>query len=136
MVAVVSVACLRDEREGSIYGFFAGLFQDCAFSTYIGSYVFLYTFMGYFCGLLLKSFYRENFILPMGIAAAATFLFNFAYYIINVLLSGYTNAMYFIGRIILPETVYNALLMIVIYNLYMHINKYLEESEKYKRKVF
>ena len=136
LVSVVSIACLRDEHEGAAYGFFAGLLQDCAFSTYIGSYVFLYTFTGYFCGLLLKSFYRENFILPMGIAAAASFLFNFSYYIINVLLRGYTNAGYFIGRIILPETVYNALAMIVVYNLYVYINRYLEENEKYKRKVF
>ncbi len=136
LVAIVSVACLRDETEGAAYGFFAGFLQDSFFSVYIGSYVFLYTFIGYFCGLLLKSFYRENFILPMGIAAAATFIFNFAYYIINVLLRGYTNVMYFIGRIMLPETVYNALLMLIVYNIYLYINKYLEETEKYKRKVF
>ena len=78
LVATVSVACLRNENEGAAYGFFAGLLQDSFFSVYIGSYVFLYTFTGYCCGLLLKSFYRENFILPMGIAAAATFIFNFA----------------------------------------------------------
>lgn len=136
LVALVSVACLRDENEGAVYGFFAGFLQDSFFSNYIGSYVFLYTFVGYFCGLLLKSFYRENFILPMGITAAATFIFNFAYYVINVLLRGYTNALYFIFRIILPEMIYNVLLMIVVYNLYMRINKYLEENEKYKRKVF
>ncbi len=136
LVSIVSIACLRDETEGAVYGFFAGFLQDSFFSGYIGSYVFLYTFIGYFCGLLLKSFYRENFILPMGIAAAATFAVNFAYYAMNVLLRGYANAVYFIGRIILPETVYNALLMLIVYNLYLYINKYLEEEEKYKRKVF
>lgn len=136
LTALVSVACLRDENEGAVYGFFAGLLQDCFFSNYIGSYVFLYTFTGYFCGLLLKSFYRENFILPMGIAAAATFVCSFLYYIINILLMGYTDISYFMGKIIMPEVVYNALAMLVVYNLYLYVNNYIEEHEKYKRKVF
>lgn len=136
LTAVVSVSCLRNREEGAAYGFFAGLLQDCYFSNYIGCCVFLYTFIGYFCGALLKSFYRENFILPMGIAAAATLVYEFLYYIINILLSGYTNIVYFMGRIIIPETVYNALAMIVVYNIYLKANEYLEEREKYKRKVF
>ncbi|MBQ6553616.1 MAG: rod shape-determining protein MreD [Firmicutes bacterium] len=136
LIAIVSVSCLRGENEGAVYGFFGGLLQDCYFSTYIGSITFLYMLIGYCCGLLLKSFYRENFILPMGIAAGATVVYNFLYYTINVLLRGYTDIVYYTGRIILPETVYNALAMIVVYNLFVRVNNYLEESEKYKRKVF
>lgn len=136
LIAVVSVSCLRGENEGAVYGFFSGLIQDCYFSTYIGSCTFLYMLIGYCCGLLLKSFYREVFILPMGIAAAATFVYDFLYYTINVLLRGYTDFLYYAGRIILPEMVYNALAMIVVYNLYVRVNNYLEDREKYKRKVF
>lgn len=136
LITVVSISCLRDSTEGAAYGFFAGLLQDCYYSSYIGCGVFLYTFIGYFCGIFLRSFYRENFILPMAIAAGATFVYNFAYYILNALLQGYPNIGYFMGKIILPEVVYNALAMIVVYNLCIAMNNYLEEKEKYKRKVF
>ncbi len=136
LTAVVSVSCIRNGEEGAAYGFFAGLLQDCFFSNYIGCCVFLYTFIGYFCGAVFKNFYRENFIMPMGIAAAATFVYEFLYYIINILLLGYTDIIYFMCRIILPEVVYNALAMIIVYNIYLKANEYLEEREKYKRKVF
>lgn len=136
LIAVITISCLRNEKEGAVYGFLAGLLQDCYFSSYIGSYVFLYTFIGYFCGFLLKGFYRENFILPMGIVVAVTFLYNFIYYVLNILLLGYTDIMYFILHIILPEMVYNAIASIFIYNFYLFVNNRLEEREKYKHKFF
>jgi rod shape-determining protein MreD len=136
LIAIISVACLRGEKEGAIYGFAAGLLQDCYFSTYIGSFVFLYSFIGYFCGFLLKNFYRENFILPMAAVVVATFVYNFIFYVLNVLLRGYTDVLYFIVRIILPEMIYNALASLIVYNLYLFINNRLEEHEKYKHRFF
>lgn len=136
LIVIVSIAYIRGEKEGAIAGFTGGLMQDCFFSMYVGSNVFLYTLIGYICGMLCKGFYKENFFIAVGVITGATFVYGFMYYVINILLRGYTDLLYFAEKIIIPEMVYNALLSVVLYNLLMAFNEWLEDRERYRRKVF
>lgn len=136
LITVMSIAYIRGEKEGFITGFTAGLMQDCFFCTYVGSNVFLYSLLGYFGGILCKSFYKENFFIAVGVIMAASIAYNFSYYVINILLRGYTDLAYFMEKLIIPEAVYDGLAALLLYNILFTFNEWLEDRERYKRKVF
>ncbi len=136
LIIIVSIAYIRGEKEGASVGFAGGLMQDCFFATYVGSNVFLYTLIGFLCGVLCRGFYKENFLIAIGAVAASSLVYGFLYYVINILLRGYTDLPYFARTIIIPEVVYNALLSLIVYNLFFWFNEWLEDRERYRRKVF
>lgn len=136
LITIVSFAYIRGEKEGGIIGFTGGLLQDCFFGLYVGSNTFIYSVIGYICGNICKGFYKENFFIATGIITGATLIYNFMYYVINILLRGYTDIFYFMKNIIVPEMVYNALISLLIYNLIFIFNEWLEDKENYRRKVF
>ncbi len=136
IIIIVSIALLRGSGEGAAAGFFSGLIQDIFFGTGIGFYALLGMLCGHFAGKFNKGFYRENYAMPIFLCLIATFLYESCIYILGPLFRGYTNYLYFLFNLILPEMVYNAILTILIYRILFTINGILENTEKHKRKLF
>ena len=136
IIIVVSMALLRGSTEGAICGTAAGLLQDVLFGSSIGYYALLGMLLGYFAGKFNKGFYRENYALPIIVSIAASIAYESLIFFTSVLFSGNTMYFYFFIKIILPETVYNAVATIIIYRILFSVNSALEEKEKYKRKLF
>lgn len=136
VIIIVSFAFMRGETTGGIIGFFAGLLQDIFFGMYIGMYALLGLLIGILCGRFFRDYYKENFLIPMFLTVACTFLYEFVFFITNILLRGYTDFGFFLNRIILPEIVYTAFFSMFIYKLLFMINSKIEERERSKRKFF
>ncbi|MEA4816604.1 MAG: rod shape-determining protein MreD [Lachnospiraceae bacterium] len=136
IIIIVSVALLRGRFEGLLTGFFAGLLQDIFFGNALFFYALLGMLTGYFCGGINKSFYRENFILPLVLCAAATFLYNMAIYLTSLIMMGNINLLYCFLNKILPETVYTSVLSILGYRLLFELNEMIEYKERFRRKLF
>lgn len=136
LIIVVSFSFMRGELEGALIGFFAGLLQDSFFGPFIGMHAFLCMVTGYLCGKFFRGFYKESIIVPFLLTILSTFLYEFSFYVFNILLRGYTNFIYFLNTIILPEIVYTAIFSVLIYKLLYFINSKLEEKENLKRKLF
>jgi rod shape-determining protein MreD len=135
LIIIVSVALLRGELEGSVVGFFGGLILD-TFSPFIGINTFIGMLTGYLVGISTVGLYKENPFVPVTTVFFATFFYDFAFYILNILLQGYTDFAYFFNTIILREMVYNALIALVIYGIVYFVNSRLELKEHFKRKLF
>lgn len=135
LITVISIALLRGEMEGAAAGFFGGLLMD-TFSPFIGINTFIGMITGYLAGLLTKGFYKENPFVPVSAVFIGTFFYNFLFYVLSILLKGYTDFGYFFNTIILREMVYNALVTLPVYGIIYFINSVIEVKEHFKRKLF
>lgn len=135
LIIIVSISLLRGELEGATVGFFGGLLLD-SFCPFVGANAFIGMLMGYITGIFTVGLYKENPFVPVTTVFATTFFYDFAYYIINILLQGYTDFGYFFRTIILREMVYNALIALAVYGIVYFVNSRLELKEHFKRKLF
>jgi rod shape-determining protein MreD len=135
-VLIVSVAITAGDYEGALVGFFCGLLQDIFYGQYLGFGALTGLLIGYFCGRPFKSFYRDNFFLPLLLVSASVFLSQFVYYMANFLLVGRTNVGFYMQMVILPVTAYSILFTIPIYHLIYKINKSFTVDESDKSKYF
>lgn len=135
LIIVVSVALIRGELEGAVVGFVGGLMLD-SFSRYTGANTFICMMTGYLTGIFTVGLYKENPFVPVITVFIATFFYDFAFYIMEILLQGYTDFIYFFENIILREMVYNALVTLIVYGIIYFLNERLELKEHFKRKLF
>lgn len=133
VIIIVSYALLRGSTEGAIVGIAAGLIYDMLYGQSIGYYALLGMGVGYFCGMSFHSFYRENYILPLLLSIAATFLYENAVYITGFFFSGQLNYLNYLLSIIFPRTVYTAVFSLIIYRLLFGVNDWIESKEKRNR---
>lgn len=136
VILIVSYALLRGSTEGAIVGLFAGLLQDIFFGTSVGYFALLNMLTGYFAGRSHHNFYRENYLMPIMLCTMAVFLYECTIYLTSFLFRGQLNFIYYLGKMILPETVYTAILTIVIYRILFTANEWLELKEKYRYRLF
>ncbi len=89
----------------------------------------LYMFIGYINGFFHKNYMIEDVLLPLIVIIVDDFLFNTIIYIVSFLLKNKTNYGAYLLHVILPEILCTALLTVIIYKLYVKINKRLKEDE-------
>ena len=136
LLLVVSYAILRGDVEGAFVGFFAGLLQDIFFARYIGFYAMCGALTGFVCGKPFKDFFRENYLMPVVLVAAAMFANEFVFYVFHFLLFGQTDFWYYFHKLILPAMVYTLFLSIPIYRLVYGLNRRLEGFSKRRKNIF
>lgn len=136
LIIVTSYALLRGSKPGAIVGGFTGLLMDIFFSKMIGFYTLLYLVIGLLFGRSQKTFYRENYLLPVIFCTASTILFQAVLYITGFMFRGEGNILYFLFSILVPELVYTAIVTIIVYRILFGINEWLELKEKYKYRLF
>jgi len=124
---------LRDDVEGAILGFGAGFLADIFFGRVIGITALLMMFVGYFAGKPFKDFFKENYIAPLIMVGVASLAYEFMFYVLNFLLMGVTDFPRYLGRVILPVTVYNLVLAVFVYRIIYGINAKIEAREDKKR---
>ena len=136
IIVVVSYALLRGQFAGAMTGFFGGLLYDVIFGDAIGFHALMYMLIGYFCGISHKSFYRENFILPITFSVIANFITGALIYVTSFLLRNNYDVIYFLFNVIIPQCVYTGVVAIVVYRILYSINNKVEKKEREKRKLF
>jgi len=135
LILTMSFGLMRGRKEGLLVGFFCGFLADCMFSTVLGPYMFVYMIIGYMNGFFHKNYMIEDALLPLIIIVLDEFIFNITIYIIFFFLNNRLNFGDYLGSIILPETLSTALLTIIIYKLYVVINKWLKNKAKGKESI-
>lgn len=133
---IVSFALLRGSYEGAAIGFFSGLLQDIFFGMSMGYFAFFGLLTGFLAGKVNRDFYRENYVLPLIVCTTAVLLYGLAIYCTSMLFRGNFNFFYYFSSIILPETVYTAVFSLLLYRILFGVNDWIEEKERYRRKLF
>ena len=129
LILVMSFGLMRGRKEGMLVGFFSGFFVDAVFNSVFGPFMFLYMIIGYINGFLHKNYVVEDVLLPLVIIVFDEFLFNTGVYVGSFLLRNHLNFKDYLFDIILPETLYTALLTVIIYKLLVFINRRLKDED-------
>jgi rod shape-determining protein MreD len=136
VVLIVCYALLRGDLEGAAFGFFTGLSRDFFFGDIIGQQALLGFFLGYLAGKPFKDFFRDNNFLPVLLAGGGLLFYETGFYLLTYLFVGETDFLFYLRRIILPETAYSLVVTVPLYRGLAFLNKKLEKREKRLRKLF
>lgn len=133
MIITMSFGVMRGRREGMLTGLVSGFFMDVFFNTLLGPYMLLYMTIGYINGFFHKSFILENALLPVLIMFADEITFNTVVFIATYLMRNRTDYLYFFVHVIMPETVATIIFTVIIYRIYVKVNKSLKKRVSEKR---
>lgn len=129
LILVVSTAYMRGRMTGMAVGFFSGLLVDIQFGSLIGVYALLMMLIGYVAGFANKIYSKDDYTLPLLFIAVGDFVYQFLYYIIEFLIRGRLDFLYYLRTLILPEIIYTVAVSVILYKLLHLINHCLDRNE-------
>lgn len=130
LVLTVSFALMRGKREGMFVGFLSGFLTDLFFGGSLGFHTLLYTYVGYLNGFCCRIFYDDDIKMPILLVCCSDLALNILVYLFQFLLRGRTDFFFYLGRIIIPEVIYTAILTMLCYRLLLALNRKLEKAEQ------
>ena len=136
LIFTVGYGILRNDIEGAIFGFSAGLLQDIFSGGPLGMFALMGFLIGYVSGKPFRDFFKDNYFLPFFVVLVAIIAQQFVIYISSFLLLGYLDLPMFTRTIILPTVIYTAALSIPLYSLLHFINGRIERYESGNRNLF
>ena len=128
LILTMSFGIMRGRKEGMLTGFFSGLICDAMYGIYMGPYAFLYMLIGYINGKFHRKYLMEDISLPVMIIVIDQFVFDIVIYIITFLLRNRTNLGFFILHQMLPRALYDILITVLVYRLFLRINRSLRRK--------
>lgn len=130
LILVVSYAYMRGPMTGLGLGLFSGLLVDLMSGSYIiGIYALIYMIIGYFIGFTYKYYSNDDYTLPIAIIAVSDFIYGFLFYVVEFLLRGRLNFLFYLIRMIVPEIIYTVAVSVILYKLLHMINNHLEKKQ-------
>jgi rod shape-determining protein MreD len=136
MIFTAGTAFIKGDRDGLICGFFCGLLVDIFFGTYIGFFALIYMYIGFIVGKFHEIFFSQNLAIPIVFITIADFLFGFICYVLMFLFRTKFDLGYYMMNVIIPETVYTALIAIFYYPLILSVNQKIDDREERDAKKF
>ena len=132
VICTVSIGMIRGKKEGCLIGFVFGILMDALYAMYFGVYALLLAIMGYVAGYVQQIFYEEDMTLPIVMIGLADLLYGIIIFLFSFFPRGRTNFLFYLGHIILPETIYTLILAVFIYRLITKKKRKIEKgSENY-----
>ncbi len=130
LLVTISLGLLHGKISGLLVGFFAGLMMDIFGGEVLGQYALILCLLGYGCGFFTPYFYMDSLLLPLSVCAVAEVLYGLYIYVFGFLLRGRFDIGYYFLRIIVPETIYTLIVLVVAYRFLMFVNRRLELAAK------
>ncbi|MCL5291840.1 MAG: rod shape-determining protein MreD, partial [Actinobacteria bacterium] len=106
-----------------VFGFSGGLLQDFLSGQVVGLSAFSKAIVGFISGLVERTIFVENVLLPMGAIFIASMLNDFTYAGFNFLLGEHVGLSKLFFDIALPTAAYNALMMPLVYLVFNRFAK-------------
>ena len=130
LILTMSFGIMRGRREGMLTGLCCGFLYDVDYGSLLGPYMLLFMIIGFLNGYFHKDFLMEDIMLPLFIIIVDDFVFCFVQYIFYFLLRNKTNLMFYFVNVFLPQILFTVIATIIVYRLYVLINKSLKKKVK------
>ncbi len=136
LILIISYSLLRPDVEGCLFGFFAGLLFDIILSPFLGFFSLFGTIIGFIAGKPFSNMYRESLLPPIVITGVACFLYELSFYFMNIYIFNYVEFFPYLFTVIVPVTLYSIIVSPIIFKFVCSVNNFLENSERYRRRLF
>ena len=130
LILISSIAIMRGQKEGMIVGFFSGLLMDIFYRSMLGGFAFLYMLFGFCDGFFHRIYYSDDNVLPLLLIGGNDLVYGLIMYVLYGLLHNHLHIFSYAKHIILPEMVYTIAAALLLYQILLRINDWLEKNEK------
>lgn len=130
LILVSSIAVMRGQKEGMIVGFFSGLLLDIFYGSLLGGFAFLYMLFGFVDGFFNKVYYSDDNFLPLIMIGVNDLIYGIIMYLFCGLLQNHLHVFYYVKSIILPEMVYTVAVGLLLYQVLLRLNDWIEKNKK------
>ena len=121
---------INGSKEGIFTGFFAGLAYDAYSANVIGYSALCFSVIGYISGLFYLKYEDDNIVLPALFTMIGDLFFETGSYFGNFMLHNDLNYGFYLSRIIVPEMLYSALIMLILIKPLCMLNPHLNSKDK------
>jgi len=134
LVLLICFSLLKESLEAGFTGAVAGIIEDAVIGISLGGYTLLNTFLGISIGSLNKRFVRENLLVSIFFVFIFSLIYESVFYFIVFYFFGQQDIFYAFKTIILPESIYNAAITIVVFPLVLWIDMWMKDHTRASRK--
>lgn len=115
LIITFSYGLLYGETIGLITGFFCGLLFDMYYNGIFGSFILIYSLIGFGNGMLKPSFFENSITTPMILSLTNGLFYNFYIYFVHFLIRKKFNIPYYFIKIMLPNILFTLIITVIIY---------------------
>ncbi len=130
LVCTFTVAILRGQDTGMLFGAATGLLLDLTGGGVFGFYGMIYMYIGYGCGLLNQHISIDTPFVPFFVCMGCEVIYHFYIFLFRFVLRGRLGLPVYFQDIILPELVISTVFALFIYGLLHYLNDRLEAYEE------
>lgn len=130
IIITAASGLMYGRKTGMFSGVLGGLFVDTMYNSVIGIDILIYAFIGYVNGMANKLYFKEDYYIPLISIAVSDLAYGILYYICHFLLRGRLDMPYYLGHIMIPETIYTVIVGIVIYRFMRWLEEKLNPEEE------
>jgi rod shape-determining protein MreD len=127
LILVISYGLLRGVYHGACFGLLAGLFMDLLSGNVIGIGALVKMTAGFSSGLLEKTIFKDNLLVPALAAFFGTLFFETFDLIMHLSFHGNYHFISAFVSIVFPQSLYNTLLAPVVYYFLLEMENMLAE---------
>ncbi len=130
LILTFSFGFMHGKEAGMYYGLLAGLLMDLFYSGPFGFYTLIFVYMGYVNGIATKYYYEDYVTLPLIMSIANELVYNSYIYVFRFLIRKKMRIGYYFTNLVLPEIIFTVVTTLLVYRLFLILNRHLEEIEK------
>lgn len=115
IVLMVIVALLRGTMESATMGLLFGLTMDILMGKTLGWYALLFFLVSIPISMINEKLYREKFLVLVTFTFSSTIIIETLFFLILFMFRGYSYLPYLFGTVIVPEAIYNSILILPLF---------------------
>jgi len=128
LIASVAAALIRKDLEAAFTGLFFGLGMDILVGRALGWYGICFFLANFLIAQVNPKLYKDNPLIPVFFVFTSTLAAETLYYLISFFIKGYEDFLFVITKLILPESLYNALLAFPVFKIVSYVYR---KADKY-----
>ena len=130
LILTFSFGFICGKDPGMLCGFLCGILLDLFYSGPFGFYTLFYVCMGYVNGIFTRYYYEDYITLPLILSGLNDLAYNLYIYIFRFLIRNRLDFLYYFREIMVPEIIFTVLMTLLVYRVFLHITRKMEELEK------
>ncbi|NMA65547.1 MAG: rod shape-determining protein MreD [Clostridiaceae bacterium] len=135
IVMTVIIALLRGTFESAVMGLFLGLTMDILMGRTLGWYALLMFLVSIPISSVNEKLYREKFLVLFSFTFLSTLVIETMFYLIIFLFRDYSAFYYIFVRVILPESLYNSILILPLFRPISKVYTILDNVDRRRNRL-
>ena len=117
LIITFSYGLLYGESIGLLTGFFCGLVCDMFYNGVFGSFLLIYSLIGFGNGMLNTSFFENSISLPIMLSFVNGLIYNVYIYLTHFFMRGKYNVPYYFYNVMLPNILFTLIVTVLVYKI-------------------